>query len=56
VPHRIELLLERKLATVTGAGPGSGKAISEVFACAGERSVVTDVDAPSGEFVLFRRV
>ena len=48
---QIELPLEHKVAMVTGANSGIGNAIGEVFACAGAKAVVTDVDAPGGDGV-----
>lgn len=43
--------LEGKIAIVTGAGSGLGKAISETFASEGAKVVVTDVNAESAQTV-----
>ncbi|QTD55201.1 SDR family oxidoreductase [Parasphingorhabdus cellanae] len=43
--------LDGKIAIVTGAGSGLGKAISESFASEGAKVVVTDVNAESAESV-----
>ena len=42
------LRLEGKLAFVTGAGTGIGRAAAELFAAEGARVVVAEIDPASG--------
>lgn len=43
------MLLENKVALVTGAGAGIGRAIAIAFAAEGARVIVSDIDDTSGE-------
>ena len=42
------MILDRKIAIVTGAGKGIGGGIARVFASAGARVLVVDVDEKVG--------
>lgn len=44
-------LLENKVAIVTGAASGIGEAVAHIFAEAGARVVVSDIDQENGERV-----
>ena len=45
------IALENKIAIVTGAAHGIGRAIAEMFAEAGARVVIADVDVEAGSAV-----
>jgi NAD(P)-dependent dehydrogenase (short-subunit alcohol dehydrogenase family) len=48
------MLLENKVALVTGAGSGIGRAIAVLFAAEGARVVVSDIDEPGGRTTVER--